>query len=71
MAKIDSAGVVSGIAFVVVGVILVFLSFFFVFLLIYDLPVLIMGIVILLTLRQQEAIEPIKTVRERDKKGGS
>lgn len=63
MENIDSVGVITGIVILVIGISLLCVSFFFIFALIYALPALIIGIVILLTLKEQDAIEPIKETK--------
>lgn len=64
MAKIDSVAVVSGIVFLSIGIVLSFVSFFFLPALIYAIPALIIGVIILVTLREQEEIEQIKDKKE-------
>ena len=72
MNGIDSAGVVAGIILSIFGGVLTLVSFLFPPLLIYALPMLIIGIVILVTLREQEYIEPIResTKNKKAKRGG-
>ncbi len=60
MKKIDSLAVLSGIILTLAGIALIVLGIlFFLGLAIYGLVVLIVGVAILLTLEQQEKIEPI------------
>jgi hypothetical protein len=67
--KIDSLAVVAGSVMAVGGFVLLIVALFGIWpLAIHGLVLLIVGIVILLTLRQQERVEPIKT--ERNKSGG-
>lgn len=60
MERIDSAGIVTGIVFLVIGALLLVASFFFVVIAIYAIICMVIGIVILSTLKEQEAIEPIR-----------
>lgn len=60
MEGVDYLSVIAGIVLTVGGIGLLIVSIFVPFLIIYALIVLILGIVILMTLREQEHIEPIK-----------
>jgi hypothetical protein len=60
MERIDKFSVVSGIVLVFGGTVLLIISIIIWPLVVYGLVSLILGIVILLTLKQQEHIEPIK-----------
>jgi len=60
MEKVDSAGIVTGVVFLVLGASLLVASFFLVFIAIYAIISIIIGVVILATLKEQEAIEPIR-----------
>ncbi|MBU0466280.1 MAG: hypothetical protein KJ718_04435 [Nanoarchaeota archaeon] len=61
MEKIDGFAVASGTILMIVGLVLIVVAFFSVkFLLIYGFVLLLIGIVILATLKQQEFVEPIK-----------
>ena len=64
MERLDSSGIVTGVACIIIGIGLLILSFFFIFVLLYALPAIIIGIVILLTLKEQETIEKIKKGKE-------
>ncbi|MAG28246.1 hypothetical protein CMI47_22200 [Candidatus Pacearchaeota archaeon] len=62
MQGIDKFAVAAGIVLLVGGSILAIISVFSpFFLLIYAIPAIIIGLVILLTLRKQEYVEPIKS----------
>ncbi|MBM3232613.1 hypothetical protein FJZ18_00395 [Candidatus Pacearchaeota archaeon] len=63
MGKVDSWAVVTGVVFVVIGALLLLLSFLFIPALIYAIIALAIGIAILVTLKEQDAIEPIKEKR--------
>ena len=63
--KVDSLSVIAGIVMVVLGIGLMILGLFFPFVLFYAVPVLIIGIVILFTLKQQEEVEQIKEHRKK------
>ncbi|MFH1425314.1 MAG: hypothetical protein ABIG28_01105 [archaeon] len=67
MKGIDGFGVVAGIVLIIAGIGMLIGSIFFWPLIVYALITLILGIVILMTLKQQEYIEPIKN--KRNKKG--
>lgn len=67
MKGIDSAGVVAGIFLSLLGGVLLVVSFFFPPLLIYAIPLTVIGLVILATLREQEHIEPIKEIGKNKK----
>jgi hypothetical protein len=60
MKNIDVLSLISGIIFIIGGLVLFVLSFFAWFVIFYAVFALIIGIVILATLRKQEEIEPIK-----------
>lgn len=68
MEGIDSFGVIAGIVLVIGGLALLVVSIFFWPVFFYGLIVFILGIVILITLKQQEFIEPIKKVNSKKKK---
>jgi len=64
--KVDAFAVVAGIAMVVLSVVLLVVALFgFWPVAIHGVILLIIGIVILLTLRQQEEVEEIKTERNK------
>ncbi len=63
--KIDPLSIIAGIIFTLGGLALLITSLFFWPAVFYSVPILIIGIVILATLKKQEYIEPIK---ERNKK---
>lgn len=67
MKGIDYMGVIAGIVLVIGGIGLLIVAFFFTPVVIYGLIALVLGIVILVTLRQQEEIEPIRIKRKRAK----
>jgi len=58
--RIDGFAVAAGVVLLVIGIILLVVSFFVPFLIFYALGTLVIGIVILVTLRDQEHIDPIK-----------
>jgi membrane-bound ClpP family serine protease len=64
MEKVDSLSVIAGIALIVIGAVLLVVSVFVWPVFIYGIIALVLGIVILVTLRQQEYIEPIKQKKE-------
>jgi membrane-bound ClpP family serine protease len=68
MNKVDSWSVAAGVFFVVLGTVLLLFSVFVWPLAVYGLISLILGIVILLTLKDQEYVEPIKSERIKTKK---
>ena len=69
MKGIDPFSLIAGLVLVIGGLILMVISFFFPPILIYAIIALVLGIVILVTLKQQEYIEPIKNQGKRVKKG--
>lgn len=70
--KVDGFSVAAGIVFIIGGVVLLIPAVFGLWpIAIYGLIALVIGIVILSTLRQQEHIEPIKTERHKNKRGVS
>ena len=66
MKKPDPLAIAAGIVLIVAGVALLIASFFVAFLIIHGAIALILGIVILATLRQQEHIEPIKQHKSKN-----
>ena len=57
----DPLGIITGLIFMVIGIILIIVGAFFLwFLIIYGALALVVGLVILLTLRSQEQVEKIK-----------
>lgn len=60
----DGFSVAAGLVLTVLGVILLVVSIFVWVLVVYAIASLVLGIIILLTLRQQEHIEPIKKKRK-------
>jgi multisubunit Na+/H+ antiporter MnhG subunit len=73
MKGIDNWSMTAGIVLVILGIILLAISLFAWFVIFYALFALILGIVILVTLRKQEEIEGIRKdrVRKRIKRKGS
>lgn len=69
MGKIDSLSVVAGVVMVGLGLILTLVGVFFFPTLFYGIPMLVIGIVILMTLREQESIEQIRTKEIKTSKG--
>lgn len=66
--RVDVLAVVAGIVFVLGGVVLLAIAVFGIWpLAIYGLILLVVGIVILMTLKQQEQIERIKGVKNKRK----
>jgi len=68
MGGIDKLSLIAGIVMTVGGVVLLGVSVFVWPLLIYGVIVFVLGVVILVTLKQQEYIEPVKT-KEIKRKG--
>lgn len=68
MKGIDYLAVISGIVLIIGGVALLMLAFLFPPTAIYGIIALILGIVILTTLRQQEYVEPIRLKGKRDRR---
>ena len=68
MEKIDAFSLVAGIVLLLGGLVLLVISIFVWFLIFYAVALLVIGLVILFTLRKQEYVEPIK--KERIKKRG-
>lgn len=67
--KIDGFSVAAGVVFTLGGVVLLVLAVLGAWpAAIYGLVLLVIGIVILITLRQQEYIEPIKGEKHKNKK---
>ena len=68
MKKVDNVSVVTGIVLIILGAVMSIVSLLFVWpLIFYSVGALVIGIVILLTLRQQDYIEPIKkNKKEKD-----
>ncbi|PIN93573.1 hypothetical protein COU54_02750 [Candidatus Pacearchaeota archaeon CG10_big_fil_rev_8_21_14_0_10_31_24] len=64
----DKSSVITGTLLVLVGMGLMIASFFFWPLMIYAIPIFIIGVVILSTLKEQEYIEPIKKLNKEGKK---
>ena len=60
MKGIDILSVISGVVLTVGGVALLLASILLPFLVIYGVVALVLGIIILVTLRKQEYIEPIR-----------
>lgn len=58
--RVDGFGIAAGAVLVILGVVLLVVSFFVPFLIFYALVVLVIGIVILATLKEQERIDPIR-----------
>ncbi|MBU1103003.1 MAG: hypothetical protein KJ600_00400 [Nanoarchaeota archaeon] len=69
MVKVDCFALVAGLVLTVGGIVLILISIFSVwFLAIPGLVLFILGIVILLTLKQQEYVEPTKERTKKNKK---
>jgi len=64
MKGVDYLAVISGVVLLVGGAGLLILAFLFLPLAIYGVIALVLGIVILVTLKQQEHIEPIRIKRK-------
>lgn len=60
MERIDKVSLGTGVLILAIGLILLFYSFIYSFLLIYSIILIGLGIIILVTLKKQEYIEPIK-----------
>tara|TARA_Y100000310_G_scaffold325041_1_gene387878 strand:+ start:4275 stop:4481 length:207 start_codon:yes stop_codon:yes gene_type:complete len=68
MKKVDPLALIAGLVFVIGGAVLITLALFKLFFVIFHgVIVLIIGIVILLTLRKQDYVEPIKKELKRKK----
>ena len=65
--KIDLLSVVSGIVMIFLGLGMVVASFWIPAIIFYGLGILVLGIVILYTLKEQEKIEPIKEKKRKKK----
>lgn len=63
MGKIDSLSVVSGIVMTVGGIGLLVASIFVPFLIVYAIIMLVLGLVILFTLKEQEHVEPLRKTK--------
>ena len=66
MKGIDPFAFAAGIILTIVGAVLLVVSLFVPFLIVHGAVVLVLGLVILFTLKKQEYVEPIK---KRNKKG--
>jgi len=67
MKGIDVMSVIAGVVLTIGGIGLAIVSIFVPFLIVYAIITLILGIIILTTLKEQEHIEPIKKHRKRKK----
>lgn len=67
MKGIDVMSVIAGVVLTIGGIGLAIVSIFVPFLIVYAIISLILGIIILTTLKQQEHIEPIKKHGKRKK----
>ena len=64
MGRIDSLSVIAGIVMTIGGIGLLVVSIFVPFLIVYAILMLILGLVILFTLREQEHVEPLRKTKK-------
>lgn len=65
MGNIDSLSVIAGIVILIAGIVLLVISIFFWPVFFYGIIAFILGVVILVTLKEQESIEPIRKTKRR------